>query len=375
MPAGTGITEAYHLLVNTGLIPPIPEETAERNREYARFHDWVKGCADVNEHLIATGKWGKVAITNAEIETAILKHVVRVGTQTVRALFYAMLGLKLVRNGLSGYQQVGDILIAMRERWEVSPETLRALDPDLIVDETTVYDGYFGGRVLADYIARFRNFWGDPWSTQPVRVEIWIEKATIMPLLRDLFNDLYVRALPTHGFLKWGGARQIAKQIAKRGQKVLVLYLGDFDPSGLLICDLDGSGQIRTMMEARLLGLNADPSLFTIRRLGLTLEDTRSPEICDLWVPVKGQAYAEENDNATGDTRAPAYIEQHGDRCWEIDALAAEPERLIARIRTAVEAERKLKVWKAALADEDQKQSWCIAQAARMTTAARKLWP
>src|SRR5260370_37804275 len=84
MPAGTGITEAYARLVKAGLIPPIPEETKARNRQYANFQNWAIKSEDLDGHLIPTGKHSRTAIETADLSVAIIAHVERVGTQTVR---------------------------------------------------------------------------------------------------------------------------------------------------------------------------------------------------------------------------------------------------------------------------------------------------
>jgi hypothetical protein len=73
------------------------------------------------------------------------------------------------------------------------------------------------------------------WMTQPCHVEVWVEKSTMIAILDDVTWKWGVRLLPVRGFnslTKEFEAAQVFKQHALLGKRIVILYLGDFDPSG-----------------------------------------------------------------------------------------------------------------------------------------------
>lgn len=80
-----------------------------------------------------------------------------------------------------------------------------------------------------------QNYRKNRWENQPEYIEVWIEKKALQGVFEDacLFND--VRLAPCKGYPSLTfiydalGRFQNAKD---RGQKVTILYFGDFDPSG-----------------------------------------------------------------------------------------------------------------------------------------------
>jgi hypothetical protein len=89
-------------------------------------------------------------------------------------------------------------------------------------------------------------------------------------------------------------------------------------------------------------------------------------EVPDLWVPVKDQAAADAAGKEACDARAPKYVAQYGPRCWEIDALAAEPDRFIARVKADIEAERNADLWNEAVRTEGETDAKLKTQETRL---------
>jgi hypothetical protein len=101
-------------------------------------------------------------------------------------------------------------------------------------------------------------------------------------------------------------ATMLARRQARTGQQPVVYFVSDLDPSGL---DLQ-----RAWEEA----LNNFGVFPVFERLALTIDQVRDPELDldRLAIDVK-----------PSDSRAKKYIEQYGDRCWEVDVLPPDQIR------------------------------------------------
>jgi hypothetical protein len=77
----------------------------------------------------------------------------------------------------------------------------------------------------------------DYWTQQPVRVEVWSEKGTIRGVLQPTLDKFGVGFRVMHGF---GSATEIYN-VAQDGdgRPLVVLYVGDWDPSGLCMSEHD----------------------------------------------------------------------------------------------------------------------------------------
>jgi len=121
-------------------------------------------------------------------------------------------------------------------------------------------------------------------------IELWVEKDSIRNFLNNVAARYRLSIQVLRGFASLSMYRKALLRAAKRGVKK-ILYIGDFDPSGLLI---------EKVAEKE---MNIE-----IKRLALTLDQVkrfRPPS-----VPVNRR-----------DSRARDYIAKYGDRCWEVEAL------------------------------------------------------
>jgi hypothetical protein len=182
-----------------------------------------------------------------------------------------------------------------------------------IVDETREPERVSAWEDPAAYVeAVKRSYRRDRWSDQPRRVELWAEKGTIRGTLAPVLEQYGVTFRVMHGY---GSATAIhqAAQDSLAGTKLLqVLYLGDWDPSGLHMSRVDLPGRLR-----------AYGGIVSLRRLALTEGDIRA----DL------PSFAVETKQ--NDPRYQWFRKTYGDRCWELDALS--PVVLRDRVRGAIE--------------------------------------
>jgi len=126
------------------------------------------------------------------------------------------------------------------------------------------------------------------------RIEIWVEKDSIRNFIAKLAAKYRLSVQVLRGFASLSMYRKALDRARRRGVG-LVLYIGDFDPSGLLIEavaqeEMDHKTGIRFV------------------RLALTIDQIRRFKPPSRPVNLK-------------DSRAKEYIEKYGDRCWEVEAI------------------------------------------------------
>jgi hypothetical protein len=176
----------------------------------------------------------------------------------------------------------------------------------------------------------------DRWANQPFRVEVWTEKDAAISALELVCPVEDVAYSSARGFgsttLVWQAARRVADYI-DNWQGVVVLYLGDHDPSGAsMMTDLPD--RIRFYLGSR----RCEMFLFEVIALTQYQVEEYDPP----------PQYAK-----PGDTRTAAYIEKQGDdRCWELDALS--PTIIADVIRRTIEVYRDADLWAEAIKEEDE---------------------
>jgi hypothetical protein len=115
----------------------------------------------------------------------------------------------------------------------------------------------------------------------------------------------------------------VADETADLDQPLIVLYAGDWDPSGLHMSEVD--------LPSRLAEYGAH---VTIRRIALNQSDVSFGGLPSFLAETKRQ-----------DPRWPWFIRRYGERCWELDALSPvvlrdRVEQEIVRIIDAAAWER-----------------------------------
>ena len=77
----------------------------------------------------------------------------------------------------------------------------------------------------------------DFWNQQPARVVLWSEKGTVRGLLGPVLDAFGVRFKVLHGFSSATVVHDIAED--DDGRPLIILYVGDWDPSGLYMSECD----------------------------------------------------------------------------------------------------------------------------------------
>jgi hypothetical protein len=168
----------------------------------------------------------------------------------------------------------------------------------------------------------------DWWEKQPYYVEVMSEKEA---LINDVCERWQVPYTIVHGYNSTTAAYDAGKRFRTKidnGRQVLVLYVGDFDPSGL---------QMQEDLEERINLVAGSTGSIEVKRLGLTREQVRQYRLPGQKVKLPAEKKEGDGRLKKGeDSRAAKYVKQHGKLCWEVDALP--PELIPNFIEQAVEA-------------------------------------
>jgi hypothetical protein len=107
-----------------------------------------------------------------------------------------------------------------------------------IVDETREIERVSTWDNPADYVRTvMRAYRRDFWNQQPHRVLVASEKGTVRGVVKSVLDQFAVGFLPLHGFSSATTINDLAED--DDGRPLIVLYIGDFDPSGLYMSEVD----------------------------------------------------------------------------------------------------------------------------------------
>ncbi len=168
------------------------------------------------------------------------------------------------------------------------------------------------------------------WEGQEHYVELWVEKQALAGVLQPIAKKWHVTLMVNKGYSSASAMKESAERMLEaesNGQSVIVLYLGDHDPSG--------EDMVRDIEERlREFGVGTNER-FEVRKIALTMAQIRR------WNPPPNPA-------KVTDSRAAAYIAKHGPQSWELDALPPrELNRLCeAALTSVVDADKMAEVVK-----------------------------
>jgi hypothetical protein len=166
-----------------------------------------------------------------------------------------------------------------------------------IVDETREIERVSTWDDPAEYARCVaRSYRRDFWNQQPHRVQVWSEKGTVRGVLDPVLEKYAVGFLAVHGFASATAAHDLAED--DDGRPLIVLYVGDLDPSGTFMSEVD--------LPARFAKYDGDH--ITLKRIALAAEQVTG-------LPSFPAA------DKRGDSRYKWFVANHGHRCWELDAM------------------------------------------------------
>lgn len=246
---------------------------------------------------------------------------------TLRQLYYQFVARAIIENSQQSYKRLGSIVNDAR--------IAGLLDWDAIEDRTRNLESLAWWDTPGDLLESCADqFKFDLWADQDHRVEVWIEKEALVGVIQPICDELRVPYFACRGYTSqseaWAAGRRFLRYNGKN-QKVIVLHLGDHDPSGI---DMSRDNLERIQ-------LFAEFGEVDLKRLALNRDQV------DRYKPPPNPA-------KITDSRAEGYIATHGDQSWELDAL--EPRVIADLIRRNVKKYLDAELWRSSLAREEEAQ-------------------
>lgn len=255
---------------------------------------------------------------------AIVREYVDAGYRlTVRQLYYQLVARAVVENTEKSYKRitslVNDAKLAGLMDWEAIEDRTREF-----IRRTRWESAAAIVRASAD------SFHMDMWEGQKRRVVVVVEKEALAGVLERACRTYDVPLLAARGYPSGTVLREFAISDilpAIQGdpsQRVVVLHLGDHDPSGI--------DMTRDLQERIQLFADQEFDVEELNRIALTMEQ------------IKEQKPPANPAKAT-DKRFAKYRRRFGVESWELDAL--KPDYLDRLVTGHIKKHINAKVWKA----------------------------
>jgi len=269
-----------------------------------------------------------------------------------RAALYRLLSMGLI-DSTDDFHNVNRALNRALEQGTVTDEHFDDAcfdDNRRLVDTPTTWTDPTELKEQIEYM--IQNYRRDLWQDQPRRVEVWLEKHTVVYLVQDITHKYGVPLRISSGSYSRTFLYRAAEDISGITVPLAILYIGDFDPSGLDIerasrRGSNGRDGIADFLEK---DFNWKPGQFenqvTWLRVGVTPDDYRSIP-AKARVSLKDDATAHERDKKRGDPRAEEFKAKFGDYGVETEALEVlERNGLAHRLEREIKSRIDDVAWK-----------------------------
>jgi hypothetical protein len=238
----------------------------------------------------------------------------------VRSIAYKLFSRKLIPSMEKKHvKRVSELGVMARERG--------MMPWDWIVDLSRPEEGVPTWKDPEDYAEFVTSFYRkNKWVEQPKHILVCSEKSTIDGVIRPVLDQYELTFQVLHGFSGATTVWNMVQANLRRKQDTLILYVGDWDPSGMWMSERDLPGRLARYSTDDPSDKDIDPEevreiladvRLEIRRIALTEADTIAMGRA-LAFPASDKGPTEDSQ---GDSRYPWFVENYGDWCWELDAL------------------------------------------------------
>ncbi len=241
---------------------------------------------------------------------------------TIRQLYYQFVGRGLLENTQANYKRIVNIIndarLAGLVDWLAIEDRTRNVE--------TVGTWEDPASIVESCVSCYKT---DKWLNQEYHVEVWIEKEALTGVIAQICRQVEVPYFACRGYVSQSEMYASAQRLARLDKPVIVLHLGDHDPSGIdMTRDNDG--------RLELLSSNA---AIEVKRIALNMNQIKK------YSPPP-------NPTKLTDSRATGYLKEFGKSSWELDALS--PTVIRNLIKKEVAKYRDDDVWAEDLASQEK---------------------
>jgi len=232
---------------------------------------------------------------------------------TLRQIYYQLVSKGYIPNNKSQYGMLSNLL-----KWARIKEFI---DWNDIEDRVRVFEDLTGWHcketfIKASTISYLTSYNRNLLNNQDVYLECWIEKDALRGIFTKVAGQYSVPVVVCRGFSSASFLNDFKERVSHQDNKTVMLYFGDFDPSGM------------EMLKAMETTLEDEMGVYGVefKRIALLKDD-----ITKYKLPNNPDAIKK------SDTRTEKHLLAYGDLAVELDALP--PAVLEEKIRKAIEAE------------------------------------
>jgi hypothetical protein len=261
---------------------------------------------------------------------------------TLRQLYYQFVARGLLANKQTEYDRLGETINAAR--------LAGLIDWDHLEDRTRNLEELpTWGSPASIMSAAAEGYREALWEEQEAYVEVWVEKEALAGVVGRVADEWAVPYFSCRGYVSqsemWRAAQRLEEK-TEEGKRVVVLHLGDHDPSGL-----DMTRDIESRLEMFYTG-DGYYEYPEVRRIALNMDQV------ERYGPPPNPA-------KFTDSRAVEYVRRYGSSSWELDAL--DPPTLRALIASHIEGELDMEKWEEAREAQERSR--------QALTHASRYWP
>ena len=246
-------------------------------------------------------KMGKANLLKLETINKIIEEYQMDGyVLTLRQLYYQLVSRDIVPNKQAEYSKLSGILKEGRMSghvdWNAIEDRLRQpSSPPSWENPAEIIDS------CIDQYALPRS------KGQETYIEVWVEKDALSGVLKRVTEKYHIPIMVNRGYSSvsamYDAFNRFKRHTLFENQKCKILYLGDFDPSGL-----DMIRDVEERMREFIVGSSVAEMDFEIIPIALTMGQIKK------YNPPPNPA-------KITDPRAKDFIKKHGNTSWEVDAL------------------------------------------------------
>ena len=241
---------------------------------------------------------------------------------TVRQVYYQAVAREIVANVPSEYTKISRLLTQARMNdilpWEaIEDRSRRHLQSKGWSDWEEFRD--------EEYRNLLRGYQRNLLQTQKVSLEIWVEKDAVANLCHRIALPYTVDVVVGRGFSSTSYKNDLRERVkisTEEGKQTIILYFGDFDPSGIVMLP----SMMKTLREKMGLGEQIVGQTWALKE----------SQIEEYNLPYSFDTIKVGRPDKKDDQNAATFIARYGTRAVELDALP--PDVLQGLVMEAIES-------------------------------------
>lgn len=251
---------------------------------------------------------------------------------TLRQIYYRLVATQKIENVTSNYKALSRALVDGRLDGRIPFDAIEDRTRKIVggdIEEPDEPQEVFDRRLRA-FLKSYWYYNMPRWKDQNYHVEVWVEKEALAGLFQEITDDKYVRLAVCRGYPSVTFLHEAYEFLegVEDEKEIVILYFGDFDPSGKDIK--------RNIEEYLNVTFGVDAEIILIAITEEQIEEYNIPP-----APTK-----------KSDSRSRAFVAEHGDVAVELDAI--EPNVLQDIIRDTIKGYYDEDIWNDVEEDEDE---------------------